>query len=93
MFAWFQRSTHVRSSCAPDVVCPDAADSNEPASKRPKRALRHTPVRTEVAVLVFASKLNVAWFAVDRLADRRLDQTAALEAAGARAGNAVETTG
>jgi hypothetical protein len=88
MFAWFQRSAHARSACATDVVCPEPADGSAPANRRPKRALRHKPVRREVAAVVFASEVTVARFAVDRRADRGLEQTDGVDRAGARPGNA-----
>ena len=48
MFAWFQRSTQVRSVCADDVLCKQDG-TNETASRRPEQ-LRDAPIRKEIPV-------------------------------------------
>jgi len=67
MFAWFQRSTHIRRPWAADVLCPHA-DTSETASRRQEQ-LRVRRYAGKISVEAFASELTVARFVVDRLVD------------------------
>jgi hypothetical protein len=63
MFAWFQRSTHIRRTWAEDVLWPHA-DTSETASRRQEQ-LRAAPVRREVAVEALAAELSLRLLIMD----------------------------